>query len=168
MINRLLVGIVLGLVAPAACGAEPTREASSLPTASEARARARLLHETIHATLQIVHHEYYREDEGLKIPAATLRQVFKELATRQKVEVQWLAVDAEAMNIDHRPRNEFEKKAAQALTRQDEFEHIESGTYRLASKITLTSDCLKCHAPNRTSNKDKAAGLIISMPLQKP
>jgi len=30
----------------------------NLPTLEEARGRARLLHETIHATLQIVHHQY--------------------------------------------------------------------------------------------------------------
>ncbi len=56
------------------------KEAKDLPDMQEARARARLLQETIHATLQIVHHRYYREDEGLPIPALTMKTVFAELA----------------------------------------------------------------------------------------
>lgn len=134
----------------------------------EARSRARLLHETIHATLQIVHHEYYREDEALKIPAATLKQVFRELDKRHHVQLHWLAVNAQAMNVDHKPRDEFEQQAVKTLASgKSEYEQIDPGVYRLASTITLTSDCLKCHAPNRTSNQDKAAALVISIPLKK-
>jgi hypothetical protein len=150
-------------------GAPPTDDASQLPTAPEARARARLLHETIHATLQVVHHEYYREDESLKLPAATMQQVFREVKERQQVQLRWLAVNAQAMNADHKPRDAFEKEAAEVLSSgKREHEQIANGVYRLASTITLTSDCLKCHAPNRTSNKDKAAALVITMPLRQP
>ena len=150
-------------------GAEPAADANKLPTVEEARGRARLLHETMHATLQIVHHEYYREDEGLTIPAATLKRVFPELASRQKLELRWLAVDAQAMNVDHKPRDEFEKQAVQELASgKDEFERVENGVYRRAGAITLTSDCLKCHSPNRTSNKDRSAGLVITIPVAKP
>lgn len=152
----------------ATTGAPPADDPPELPSVKEARVRARLLHETIHATLQIVHHEYYREDEALKIPAATLQRVFRELANRQKVEVRWLAVNAQAMNADHRPRNDFEKLAVEALdSGKDEFDRVEKGVYQFAGAITLTSDCLKCHAPNRTSNKDRTAGLVITMPLGK-
>lgn len=150
---------------------EPAKPASQeeFPTVNEARGRARLLHETMHATLQVVHREYYREGEALKIPAATMRQVFRELENRQKVELRWLAVNAQAMNADHKPRNDFEKEAVEALSAgKEEFERVEGGVYRLASTIALTSDCLGCHAPNRKSNKDKAAGLIIAIPLAKP
>ena len=159
-----VVSSLLGTIA----GAEPAINVNKLPSVDEARGRARLLHETIHATLQIVHHEYYREDEGLTIPAATLKRVFPELASRQKLELRWLAVDAQAMNVDHKPRDEFEKQAVQVLTSgKDEYERVENGVYRRAGAITLTSDCLKCHAPNRTSNKERSAGLVITIPVAK-
>ena len=142
--------------------------AAALPTTGEARERARILHETIHATLQIVHHEYYREDEGLTIPAATLKRVFREVQTRQKVGLRWLAVQGEAMNSDHKPQNDFEREAAAALAAgSEEFERVADGTYRRAATITLTSECLKCHAPSRTSNKPLAAGLIVSLPVRE-
>ena len=166
-IAAIAVTVVAACAISHTIAAPPAVEVAPLPSADEARARARLLHETMHATLQIVHHEYYREDEGLKIPAATLQRVFREVGKRQKVELRWLAVNAQAMNADHKPRDEFEKLAVEALSGgANEYERIEDGSYRLASTITLTSDCLKCHAPTRTSNKALAAGLIITMPVQ--
>ena len=145
--------------------ADPARNP---PSVDEARGRARLLHEAIHATLQIVHHEYYREDEGLRLPAATLTGVFRELAARQRVELRWLVVDAEAMDVAHNPRNEFEKNAVKALASgKDEYERAENGTYRHVGTITLASECLKCHLPSRTSSKDRSAGLIITMPVEQ-
>lgn len=138
-----------------------------LPTLKEARDRARLLHETIHATLQIVHHQYYREDEGLLIPARTLEAVFKELARSQNVQLRWLAVNAQAMNVDHEPRDAFEKNAVKVLTSgENECEAVEDGVYRHVGAITLSSECLKCHLPNRTSTKDRAAGLLIAIPIR--
>jgi hypothetical protein len=140
-----------------------------LPTADEARGRARLLYETIQATLQVVHHEYYREDEKLPIPARTLEKVFRELADRQKVEVRWLAVTGQAMNVSHNPKNDFEKKAVTAIASgAEEYELTENGIYRRAGVITLTSECLKCHVPHRTNTQNRAAGLVIAMPIQKP
>ena len=95
--------------------AEPTSKvAAPRPTATEARGRAELLHETFHGVLQVVHHQYYREDEGLAIPAATLKKVFHELANRKQVEVRWLAVNAAPMNLDHLPQNDFERKAVRS------------------------------------------------------
>jgi hypothetical protein len=150
-------------------GREPPPAAEEpRPSAAEARGRARLLHEAIHATLQYVHHEYYREDEGLTIPAATLKSVFRELARSQKVSLRWLVVNARAMNVDHTPRDEFEKRAVQALAAgKDEYELAENGVYRHAAAITLGSECLKCHLPNRTSTEDRAAGLVITIPIAK-
>jgi len=137
------------------------------PTEVEARGRARLLHEAFHATLQYVHHEYYRADEQLPLPAATLDRVFKEMATRQNVKLRWLAVSAQAMNVDHTAQDEFEKASVVALTAgQTEFARVEQGVYRHAGAITLGSECLKCHVPGRTSNKDRTAALVISIPLR--
>ena len=58
----------------------PRATSAKKPTLDEARSRAALLHDTFHATLATVHHEYYREDEGLTVPAFTLKKVFGELS----------------------------------------------------------------------------------------
>jgi hypothetical protein len=165
----IALGLSALLAVHAAWSAEPGAELSPPATSNEARGRARLLHELVHATLQIVHHEYYREDEALKLPAASMNQVFGELAKRQKAKLRWLAVNAQAMNVDHEPRDEFEKQAARALAAgKIEFEQAGEGEYRYAGPITLTSDCLKCHLPNRKSNQNRSAALVITMPLAKP
>ena len=136
-------------------------------TLEVARAQAELLHATIHSTLQAVHREYYREDEGLTIPSATLDKVFAELASEHKVKVHWLAIDAQAMNVDHQARDEFERRSVSELTKgKTEFEVAEPGLYRRTGRIVLGSQCLKCHLPGRTSNQDRAAGLVISIPTR--
>lgn len=144
-------------------------KAAALPSVNEARGRARLLYKTVQAMLQVVHHEYYREDEKLPIPARTFQKVFRELADNQKVELRWLAVTGQAMNQDHNPRNDFEKLAVSAIASgSEEYELAENGVYRHVGVITLTAECLKCHVPNRTNVKNRAAGLVIAMPIQKP
>lgn len=144
-------------------------EDRQLPSVDEARGRAKLLHETIRATLKVVHHEYYREDQKLPIPARTLKSVFRELSNSQQVNLRWLAVNAQAMNVGHNPQDEFERDAVEELAAgKATHELAENGVYRYAGTITLTSECLKCHLPHRTSTKDRAAGLLISMPVAKP
>ena len=167
----LLMALIAGtLHADEVTNAKTSEEVAGIaPSTDEARSRARLLHETIHASLQIVHQEYYREGESLKIPAATMRQVFREVSERQNIQLRWLVVDAQAMNADHKPQNDFEKQAAEALAAgKSSHEQVEGATYRHVGRIALTSDCLKCHAPNRTSNKERVAGLIITIPLAQP
>lgn len=141
----------------------------SLPSdVSEARGRARLLHETIHGTLQVVHRDFFREDEKLPIPSESFEDVFEEVARSQKVNLRWLAVDTQAMNVDHKPTSDFDKDAVKALrSGQTEFESLANGTYHYVGTIRLSAHCLKCHLPARSSNKDRAAGLVISMPLKK-
>ena len=139
-----------------------------LPSVDEARGRAILLHETIQGMLQVVHHEYYREDEKLPIPARTFKPVFRDLADRQHVEVRWLAVNGQPMNQDHTPKNDFEKQAVAAIASGAKaFELADNGLYRRAGAITLTAECLKCHVPNRTSIKNHFASLVITMPIEK-
>jgi hypothetical protein len=133
----------------------------------EARARAELLHDTLHATLHVVHRDFYREDEGLPIPAASLARVFRSLEEDQRVTLRWLAVDGEAMNVDHKPRDEFERAAVKSIQDgQQPHEASEGGIYRRAAAITLTGECLKCHLPNRKSTENRSAGLIVSMRLK--
>jgi hypothetical protein len=147
--------------------ASSTDAPRALPSATEARRQAELLHESFHATLQAVHHQYFREDEGIVIPAVTLKRVFRELARHQNIEVRWLAVNAQAMNVDHEPRDEFEKQAVKALAAgADQFEQTEGGVYRRVGPIVLESDCLKCHMPTRTSVDERLAGLLIALPVK--
>ena len=134
----------------------------------QARARALLLHDTFETTLHAIHHEYYREDENLTLPAALFRDVFEDLAKRHHVRLRWLAVEGQAMNVEHEAATDFEKEAVRVLASgQPELEKIEHGRYTRAGRITLTSECLKCHVPDRKSTADRAAGLIISIPLPK-
>lgn len=176
--SSLVVATATGLtLATLGAGATPPSQsndksstgstAAPRPSVEEARGRARLLYETIQGMLQVVHHEYYREDEKLPIPARTFKKVFRELADHQKVEIRWLAITGQAMNQEHTPQNDFEKQAANAIASgAEEYELAENGIYRRAGVITLTAECLKCHAPNRTNVKNRAAGLVIAMPIQ--
>ena len=142
--------------------------AKSNLSAEEARQRARLLHGTIHDTLQVVHARYFREGERLAIPAAAMRDVFDTIEDRDGVTLRWLVVDGSAMNVDHRPQDAFEKEAAAALASgKPEHEQASGGVYRYAGPITLRAECLKCHLPSRSSNKERTAGLLISMPLAR-
>ena len=135
-------------------------------TTQQARRQAEILHTSIHATLRVVHDRYYREDEGLPIPAAIMGDVFKELEAEQNVKLRWLAVEGLAMNTDHLPQDTFETEAVKALKSGKPFhEQSENGFYRRAAPITLSSHCLKCHMPDRKSTQDRTAGLMIAIPV---
>ena len=179
--SRISVLIFAGIViAGSLSGFVPADESSSsegnqaasatIPcaTTQQARRQAEILHTSIHATLQVVHDRYYREDEGLPIPAAIMGDVFKALETEQKVRLRWLAVEGLAMNTDHLPQDSFETEAVKSLKSGKPFhEQSENGLYRRAAPITLSSHCLKCHMPDRKSTNDRTAGLIIAIPVEE-
>jgi hypothetical protein len=147
-------------------GDSPQITENSPATVGEARGRARILHEALHGSLQVMHRDFFREDEGLKIPSRSLEDVFSELSRSYGVQLHWLAVDATAMNIDHEPETEFEKDVVRAIkSGKQEFESVENNRYRFAGRIRLSATCLSCHASRRSSNDDRSAALIISMPL---
>ena len=137
-------------------------------TVAEARGRARLLHETIHGALQVMHRDFFDKDDRRRIPSKSLEDVFSELALSDSVQIRWLAVNAKTMSEDHAPQDAFEKRAVEALSSgEEEYEAVENDRYRRAGAIRLHNVCLKCHVPNRTSLEDRAAGLVISMPIQE-
>lgn len=143
-----------------------TTSENAAGSVAEAKARARLLHETLHGALQVMHRDFFDDEEPRKIPSKSLEDVFTELARSHNVKLHWLAINAEALSIDHKPRNEFEKQAVKALSSgEKEYESVTENSYRYVGSIKLASQCLKCHLPNRTSTKDRAAGLVITMPL---
>lgn len=133
---------------------------------AEARSRARLLHESIHGTLQVVHRDLFNDDDPQAIPSSSLKDVFDELTSEFQVELKWLVVDTDVVNVDHQPTNDFEHAAVSALKRGlEHFEQFDAHRYRFAGSIRLGSQCLKCHVKRRSSNADRTAGLLISMPL---
>lgn len=130
-----------------------------------ARRQAELLHTLVHATLHNVHERDDRENEGLPLPAAALREVFSVLEKEHEVTLRWLAVDGEAMNTDHRATTDFEKQAVAALrSGQASFEAFDEKVYRRAAAVTLKNQCLKCHFPQRRSTADRQTGLIATSP----
>lgn len=145
-------------------------DAISAPTSVvEARARARLLHESIHGTLQLVHRDFFVEDESRSIPSASLEDMFAELANSYQVELKWLVVETDIVNVDHQAADDFEKAAVVALKDgKPRFEAVENERYRFAGPIRLASQCLKCHVQHRRDTADRTAGLLISMPLNLP
>jgi hypothetical protein len=144
----------------------PPTVALDPPTSpGEARARARLLHEVVHGALQVVHRDFFDEEDIRAIPSASLEDVFKEMSRSYGVEIKWLNVNTDEVNVDHQPATEFEKGAAKKLAAGEPFaEAIESDAYHFAGPIRLASQCLKCHLKTRTSTADRTAGLVISMP----
>lgn len=141
----------------------------SKPTLSEARRQAEVLQTTVDSVLRLVHDRYYREDEGLPLPAATLKDVFKDLEKRNNVKLRWLAVEGQAMNTDHKARTDFEHKAVAVLKADHPFhEETSDRMFRRAVPITLSNHCLKCHVPDRRSLEDRTAGLIIEIAIAAP
>ena len=135
-------------------------------TAAEARSRATLLYETIDGTLQVVHRDFFNDEDSHLIPSASLEDVFEELVENHDVKLKWLVVDTDVVNVDHLPEDEFERSAVAALkSGESQFEAVEADRYRFAGPIRLASQCLKCHVKNRVSTDDRTAGLLISMPL---
>lgn len=157
------------LVCTSSNAADEATVAECPATTSEARARARLLHETIHGALQVVHRDFFREDEALAIPSKSLEDVFSELERSHNVELRWLAVNARAMDTDHEPQNEFERDAVKVLqSGKTEYESVTPDRFRFVGSIRLSARCLTCHLPLRSDNEDRAAGLVITMSLKGP
>ncbi|MEZ6068362.1 MAG: DUF3365 domain-containing protein [Planctomycetaceae bacterium] len=133
-----------------------------------ARARARILHETLHGTLQVMHRDFFREDDGTRIPSRSLADVFSELEKSYEIKLQWLAVDTKAMHIDHEPQTDFEKAAVAAFKADEsEYEQVDGDAYRYAGRIRLSAVCLTCHLSRRSNNNDRSAALTITMPWAK-
>lgn len=133
----------------------------------EAKVRSQLLHEMIHGALQVMHRDFFKEEERSKIPSESLEDVFGEMEKTWGVKIRWLAVDTKAMNVDHRPDDAFERKAVELIAAgQEAHEMKDSPYYRYAGVIPLGNRCLKCHVPDRTNLEERKAAVVISMPLQ--
>jgi hypothetical protein len=145
-----------------------TQSAAESEEVAEARIRCRLLHETIHGSLQVMHRDFFRGNGGGHIPSKSLEDVFGELEKTWGVNVRWLAVDTDAMNPAHRPKTDFEKLAVKGIAGGLERYEVpdEKGVFLYAGRVTLGNQCLKCHVPDRRSLEDRKAAVVIAMPLK--
>lgn len=136
-------------------------------TVDEAREKARLVHNIYTSTLDMLHHRYFNNDRAT-VPARALHDVFSSIERQERIAAGWIAVNTQAMSIDHRPQTEFEKSAARALrTGRREFELVDGDVYRRAGVIPLHGECLRCHdALGRDFKPGRVAGLIIAVPLR--
>lgn len=148
--------------------AKPPPEANLPASADEARGRAQVLHETIHGALQVMHRDFFVDDENLALPSQSLQDVFKELSRQWGIQIKWLGVNAKTMDSDHKPEDRFEERAVEALASgKTSYEAVESNIYRHAGLIKLQNECLKCHVPDRKTLEDRAAGLVINIPFRE-
>ncbi|MEE3371908.1 MAG: DUF3365 domain-containing protein [Planctomycetota bacterium] len=134
-----------------------------------AQTQAELLHQTLTATLSVIHRSYFKGGETLPVPSRALEGVFYRLKRNAQIEARWMAVNTPAMSLEHKPRNAFEKRAATALARgQRTFVQVDQRYLRRAGAITLFSSCLKCHSPAAPGKKrNPVAALVISVPLSE-
>jgi hypothetical protein len=135
---------------------------------AEARDRAKLMHDIYSATLDSMHHHFFRRDRAV-LPARALDDVFAEIDKKTKIKTRWIAVNTPAMSLNHEPESAFEKKAAAELAGgKAEFESTEKGYYLRAGRIPLGVGCAGCHTKfGATDNKKPLfAGLVISIPVK--
>lgn len=130
----------------------------------QARQRALLIHDIYESTLLTMHRHYFQPDKQRVIPSRALEDVFYTARRRWGVEARWLAVSAQAMNIDHKPKTAFEKTAVRLLaTGKKRHEEVRDGTYRMAAPIVLFANCIRCHTTRR---RNPVAGLVLSLPVK--
>lgn len=145
--------------------AAPKIKRVALPVAKD---RAKLMHSIYSATLDTMHHHYFRREHSV-LPARALEDVFKEIDRETQIQSRWIAVNTPAMSINHEPASAFEKKAAAEIAAgKTEFDIVENGYYRRAGAIPLGSSCVGCHT-KFGAGADKTprfAALVISIPVQ--
>lgn len=132
-----------------------------------ARQQAKLLHEVYLATLEAMHHRYFRDERAI-VPARALEDVFAEIDRKLGIKARWISVNTQAMSVSHEPKTDFEKRAATALADgREALDTIEEGYYRRAGAIPLGSSCISCHTGffKEPPKKPLFAGLILSIPV---
>jgi hypothetical protein len=136
---------------------------------AKAREKAKLMHSIYAATLDAMHHHFFRNDRAV-LPARALEDVFAEMEVQSRVKTKWISVNTKAMSVSHEPKSEFEKKAAVAIAAgKGEFELVEDGYYQRAAAIPLRSGCVNCHSGffAKAAKTQRFAGLVISVPINK-
>jgi len=139
-------------------------------TVEIARDRAKLMHNVYAATLDTLHHHYFRKGRMI-LPARAMEDIFAEIDDQTKIKARWIAVNTRAMGIDHVPQTDFDRKAVVELTAgKGAYELVEKGVYYRAGAIPLGPGCVGCHASGSSSAPSQTprfAGLVISVPLSE-
>ena len=92
------------------------------------------------------------------------------MESQAKVKARWIAVNAKAMSVDHKPASAFEKDAARAIAAgKSEYEQVADGYYHRVGAIPLGAGCVNCHTGffAKDQKSPRFAGLVISVPLAK-
>lgn len=147
----------------------PADELPPATTPEEARARAQLLHETIQGALQVMHRDFFNDEDVGVLPSQSLEDVFVELSSEFNVRLRWLTVDGDELSVHHRPQSEFERDAVAKIAggaRQSSA--VIDGRLEYVGRIRLANQCLKCHVRQRLNLDDRSAGLGISIPIASP
>lgn len=162
--------------------AQPSVAASSQAEASEsepdagpladrvtdARQRAVLMDEIYQSTLTVMHERYFHGDRAV-VPARAMEDIFKEIQHHSRVEARWISVSFDPMSLNHKPKGDFENKAAEAIADgKPHLEAVDGDYYRRATPVPLGAGCVACHQGffRNSSSKPKFAGLVISIPLK--
>ena len=144
-------------------------EESARVSIDVARERAAVLQVAYAATLDTIHHHYFRREQSV-LPARAMEEIFSDVARKSNVKARWISVNTKPMSVDHEPEGDFEKKAAAELaTGKDKYEAVENGYLRSASSIALHGGCLSCHANSSFGPPPKGAryaGLVLSVPIK--
>ncbi|MBY0514398.1 MAG: DUF3365 domain-containing protein [Gemmataceae bacterium] len=146
---------------------KPTTDDRRVPLAV-AKDRAKLAHGIYAATLDAIHHRYFRREQAV-LPARAMEDVFAEVDRETGMKSRWVAVNTPAMSVNHAPETAFEKAAADDIAAGKRFvETVEDGYYRRAGAIPLGNGCVGCHTKfAATADKTpRFAGLVISVPVQ--
>jgi hypothetical protein len=149
--------------------AEQPANADDSPALVAAKKQARLMHDIYSATLDSMHHHYFHENKSI-LPARAMEDIFDELSETSKLKSNWIAVNTNAMSVNHEPKTDFEIKAAAALrTGQEKYEAVENGYYFRAGPISLGAGCVSCHTGffSAQPKTPRLAGLIIGIPLEE-
>jgi Protein of unknown function (DUF3365) len=171
----LCFAVGLSAVSPVVATGEPNenkKAAVGQPegvTVAEARERTKLMHNIYAATLDAMHHHFFRRDRSV-LPARAMEDVFAEMDKQSNIKAGWISVNTKAMSVHHEPKNEFEKNAAKAIAAgKGEFELVENRFYHRAAAIPLGNECISCHTGffSKTPQTQRFAGLVISVPINK-
>lgn len=167
-------GFAAGLFVVAHAGGQPARTppapAAERVTVAAARDRATLAHEVYAATLDAMHHHFFRRDQAV-LPARAMEDVFADVGRRTGVSARWIAVNTPPMSVDHEAKTAFEKAAAAELAAgKGSYEKVEDGVYRRAGAIPLGGGCVGCHVkffPMTPNKIPRVAGLVVAVPVKE-
>ena len=142
-------------------------EAETPLTVAAAREQSRTMHRIYLSTLDTMHDHYFHANRAV-LPARAMEDIFGTVDRQSGVKTRWIAVNANAMSVDHEPIDEFERQAARKIASGEAaVEQTEPDMYRFAGAIPLQDSCIQCHMGTMTvpSRKRRFAGLVISIPL---